>query len=202
MILDAMFNPKPVGQISKEMQPIKDNYSETLVNKEDFAAISNFASTLSDLDKYLKDPSSNKGTDGLREVAKHFAGKPEEFDSFIKSVDKLDNENFKDVFSTISDMKDNGISTDKFISTFSSLSDAKSVQGFLDSAKQIINDSGLNAKEQEKALNQLSSAVKSVTDSDLTQKEKTEQLDNLFGSVSKTKNLTELETALDKFMKA
>jgi len=208
VILDALFNPsskKSINEIAGDMlvsrDPIVDNFSGTLVNKEDSAAISNFASKLSSIDKELKEADNTKGSDGLREVAKQFASKPEEFARFMKSVDNLDKESFQQVFSTVSKLADKGINIEKFVNTMGSLSDEKSAEGFLNATNKILDDTESNGSDKEKIFNKLTAAIKFVDDSDLQQTEKNDAFAELFSSLSKSKSLTELETALDKFIK-
>lgn len=208
LIMDALFNPgskKSIDQIASDMlvnkEPIVDNYSGTLVNQEDSAAISNFASKLSSIDKELKAAGNTKGADGLRELAKQFASKPEEFNKFMKSVDNLDVKSFQKVFSTASDVADKGLNVEKFANTLGSISDEKAAEGFLDSTNKILDDAGSSDSDKAKVFNKLASAVATVEDSDLKQTEKDEILTDLFSTATESKSLTELEASLDKFLK-
>ena len=208
LIMDALFNPsskKSIDQIASDMlvnkEPIVDNYSGTLVNQEDSAAISNFASKLSSIDKELKAAGNTKGADGLRELAKQFASKPEEFNEFMKSVDNLDAKGFQKVFSTASDVADKGLSVEKFANTLGSISDEKLAEGFVDFTNKILDDTKSSDSDKAKVFNKLASAVATVEDSDLKQTEKDEALTGLFSTATKSTSLTELETALDKFLK-
>ena len=208
LIMDALFNPgskKSIDQIASDMlvnkEPIVDNYSGTLVNQEDSAAISNFASKLSSIDKELKAAGNTKGADGLRELAKQFASKPEEFNKFMKSVDNLDVKSFQKVFSTASAVADKGLNVEKFANTLGSISDEKAAEGFLDSTNKILDDVGSSDSDKAKVFNKLASAVTTVEDSDLKQTEKDEVLTGLFSTATESKSLTELEASLDKFLK-
>lgn len=209
LILNKLFNQSSknaVSDVTKSMlgsdNPIVDNYSGTLVNQTDSAAISNFATKLSAVDKELKAAGNTKGADGLREIAKQFASKPQDFVKFMKSVDTLNSKNFQDVFSTASDVADKGLSVEKFVNTLGSISDDKSAKGFLDSTKKILEDTSSSNSDKGKVFNKLAAAVTTIEDnSKLKQTEKNDALSGLFSTATNSKSLTELGTALDKFVK-
>lgn len=209
LIMDAIFNPvskKSIGQVTSDMlvskDPITDKYSGALVNQDDSAAISNFASKLSAVDKELKAAGNTKGADGLREVAKQFASKPEDFAKFMKSVENLDEKSFQKVFSTAGDLAKKGLSVEKFVNTLGSLSDEKAAQGFLDSTNKILEDTKSTDSYKSNVFNKLTSSVKTVQENlDLKQTEKNDTLTGLFSSVSKSKSLNETETILGNFFK-
>ena len=74
-------------------------------------------------------------------------------------------------------------------------------EGFVDFTNKILDDTKSSDSDKAKVFNKLASAVATVEDSDLKQTEKDEALTGLFSTATKSTSLTELETALDKFLK-
>jgi hypothetical protein len=207
-LVDALYNPsgaKSVGQIASDMLLDKDTTSPAATSfiqyydEKDSASISNFASKLSEVDKELKASGNQKAINGLREVAKSFASKPDEFSNFMKSVDKLDKKDFEKVFSTAGDVSKKGINIAKFTSAVTSINDEESTGGFLDSVNKVLKDMSSTVAEKGKVIDNLSSAVTDVERADTKQTDKTDKLSGLFASVSKTSTLTDISKILIAF---
>ncbi len=193
LLIEALIN-------KKTSQSIADMVSDRLINKEDSAAISKFASELSTISKKLEATGDKKAIDGLRQVAKQFASDQAGFEDFMKSVDKLDKADYKAVFSTIDKMADKGLKVDKWMDTFSSISDEEPKKELLEVTNQILKDDKAGAIVQKETLNKLITSINEIQNGDA--KDKDDKIEDLLNIASQSKSLPEMKAAIDQYNKS
>jgi len=186
---------------SSEKTTIKDNFSASIVDKEEALSISNFASGLSAMDIKLKSAGNTSGVEGLRQVAMHFAKDTDGFSDFMNSVDKMDDSTFQKFFSTVDKATEKGLNVGNLVDNVTSASNKTQEKNIVDSTNKILSDTKATTSDMKSAYDKLMASLKTIESSNTSQTDKDSKLTNFFTAITKSSGVTEIGAAIDKFNK-